>query len=86
MSSGNSLPQFNHGVQGGIQGGSHSVTVDITPRKRLKIIAVNEETFMTVRVITTAVGEGKSRVLRFRNILSKKKRKMWILVENYPRN
>lgn len=38
--------------------------MDITPRKRSKIIALNEHTSMTVRDIATAVGVGKSSVSR----------------------
>ncbi|GFW66668.1 HTH_Tnp_Tc3_2 domain-containing protein [Trichonephila clavipes] len=38
--------------------------MDITPRKRSKIIACNEHISMTVRDVATAVGVNKSRILR----------------------
>lgn len=38
--------------------------MDITPKKRAKVIALKEHTSMTIRDIATAVGVGKSSVSR----------------------
>ncbi|GFU91623.1 hypothetical protein TNCV_2543851 [Trichonephila clavipes] len=64
--------------------------MDITLRKRSKIIALNEHTSMTVRDIAMAVGVGKSSVSRilstFQDILFKKKRKMWEQASGHLKN
>jgi hypothetical protein len=41
-----------------------SVKMDITPKKRVKIVALNEHTSMTVRYIASVVAVGKLSVSR----------------------
>jgi hypothetical protein len=59
------------------------VKMDTTPKKLAKIVALNEQTSITVRVIASVVGVGKSSMSKItfmeglRITLSKKKRKMW---------
>ncbi|GFV12097.1 hypothetical protein TNCV_3813991 [Trichonephila clavipes] len=57
-----------------------SSEMDVTPRKRSKIITLNGHTSMCVGDVATVVDVGASSVLRFLIIFSNKKikNKMWI--------